>query len=253
MMQRRIFVVPLLLALGACATHPTSSLDAFAERSANNSFEFMNRGVDPPSTLVLPVAHDQQVELAACGAHVLASVVNYWRGPGTVAGQQIYDATPPADAEAGYSMAELLTLARANGLQAQAVRLARADVIRELESGRPVLVPVRVPSVFVQNWSMPGANIPLVGLPASLVTTRVARVSEWTNLAMVNHYILIVGYEADDTFVAVEPVMGFRTISFDRLERYRRAFDNAAIVFSAAPPPPATAAAPPRRRSGRSR
>ncbi|MGH6950422.1 MAG: hypothetical protein ACREH4_06095 [Vitreimonas sp.] len=254
MPQRRHLVVPLLLALGACATHPTSSLDAFAERSANNSFEFFDRSVDPPETLVLPVVHDRQVELAACGAHALASVINYWRGPGAVAGQQIYDATPPADAEAGYSMAELLTLAQANGLQASAVRLSRADIIRELENGRPVLVPVRVPAVFVQSWSMPGANIPLVGLPASLVTTRVARVSEWTNLAMVNHYILIVGYERNETFVAVEPVMGFRTISFERLERYRRAFENAAIVFSAAPPPAAaTAAAPQRPPSGRSR
>lgn len=253
MMQRRILVVPLLLALGACATHPTSSLDAFAERSASNSFEFLNRGVDPPSTLVLPVVHDQQVELSACGAHVLASVINYWRGPGTASGQQIYDATPPANMEAGYSMAEVLTLAQANGLQASAVRLARADIIRELENGRPVLVPVRVPSVFVQSWSMPGANIPLVGLPASLVTTRVARVSEWTNLAMVNHYILIVGYEEDETFVAVEPVMGFRTISFRRLDRYRRAFENAAIVFSAAPPPAETVAAPQQGRSSRSR
>ena len=118
-----------------------------------------------------------------------------------------------------------------------------------------MLVPVRVPSVFVQSWSLPGANLPLIGLPSSLVTTRVARVSEWTNLAMVNHYILIAGYEQNDTFVAVEPVMGFRTISFERLDRYRRAFENAAIVFSLAPPPPpaTTAAAPQRRRSGRSR
>ena len=249
MMQRRILVVPLLLALGACATHPTSSLNAFAERSANNSFEFLNRGVDPPSTLVLPVVHDQQVELAACGAHALASVINYWRGAGTVVGQQIYDTTPPANTEEGYSMAELLSLARANGLQAQAVRLAQADLIRELENGRPVLVPVRVPSVFVQSWSLPGANLPLIGLPSSLVTTRVARVSEWTNLAMVNHYVLIVGYE-EDKFVAVEPVMGFRTISFNRLERYRRPFGNAAMVFSASQPPAGSAAAAPQSGTG---
>jgi hypothetical protein len=231
-MRRRIFVVPLLLALGACATHPTSSLNAFAERSANNSFELRHRSVDPPETLVLPVVHDRQIEGAACGAHALASVINYWRGAGTVTGQQIFASTPPANAQAGYSMAELLTLARANGLQASAVRLAQADIIHELESGRPVLTPVRVPSVFVQSWSMPGANAPVLGLPAAVVTSRVARLSEWTNLAMVNHYVLIVGYE-DETFVAVEPVMGFRTISFDRLARYRRAFNNAAIVFSA--------------------
>jgi hypothetical protein len=243
-MRRQILVVPLLLALSACATHPTSSLDAFAQRSASNSFELLNRDVDPPSTLVLSVAHDRQTEGAACGAHALASVVNYWRGAGTVTGAQIFAATPPANLEAGYSMAELLTLARQERLTASAVRLSQADLIHELENGRPVLVPVRVPSVFVQNWSMPGANRPMLGLPSALVTSRVARLSEWTNVAMVNHYVLIVGYERDDTFVALEPVMGFRTIHFDRLARYRRAFNNAAIVFSAdrPPPPPTTTA-----------
>jgi len=241
-MRRRTFVVPLLLALGACATHPTSSLDAFAERSANNSFELRHRGVDPPQTLVLPVVHDRQIEGAACGAHALASVINYWLGPGTVTGQQIFASTPPTNPNAGYSMAELLTLARANGLQANAVRLSQADIIHELESGRPVLTPVRVPSVFVQSWAMPGANARVLGLPSAIVTSRVARISEWTHLAMVNHYVLIVGYE-NSTFVAVEPVMGFRTISFERLERYRRAFGDASIVFSAERPPASSATA----------
>jgi hypothetical protein len=43
---------------------------------------------------------------------------------------------------------------------------------------------------------------------------------------------LVVGYD-DERFVVIEPVMGYRTISFDRLERYREPFQNAAMVFSA--------------------
>lgn len=42
----------------------------------------------------------------------------------------------------------------------------------------------------------------------------------------------------------VEPVMGFRTISFDRLERYRESFNNAAVVFSGSAPPASRAEAP---------
>ena len=254
--MRLRFVAPLLLALGACATHPVSTLDGFAQRSASNSFELLHRGVDPPATLVLPVAHDRQVDGAACGAHALASVINYWRGAGTVNGQAIFDATPPADPEIGYSMAELMTLARQNGLQASAVRLTQDDIVRELEHGRPVLVPVRVPSIFVQSWSMPGAGTPGLDLPGAVITSRVARLSEWTGLTMVNHYVLIVGYEEDPegrTFVAVEPVMGFRTISFERLDRYRRPFNNAAMVFSAAQPPAAAATAANRGQPGGSR
>jgi hypothetical protein len=241
-MIRRTLVVPLLLALGACASTPTSSLGAFAERSANNSFEPFDRGVEPPDTLVLPVSHDPQTSMAACGAHVMSSVINYWEGEGTITGHALFEATPPADTRAGYSMAELMALARAHGLTTNAVRLADADIIRELEAGRPVLVPVRVPSIFIQPWQLPGANVPVLGLPAAVVTSRVGAIAEFTGATMVNHYVLIVGYE-DETFVAVEPVMGFRTIAFDRLDRYREPFGNAALVFSGSRPRPANGAA----------
>jgi hypothetical protein len=223
----------LLLALVAagCATRPTSTLDAFAQRSASNSFEMLDRSVDPPATLMLQVEHDVQTEGPSCGAHVLASVVNYWRGAGTVSGAGIYRSTPPTRPD-GYTMAELLDLARANGLAASAVRIGNEDLVRELESGRPVLAPVRIPAIYLQAWTLPGANTPVIGLPAQVVTSRVGRLSEWTGLSMINHYVLISGYE-DETFVALEPVLGFRTISFDRLKRYRRPFGDAAIVFSA--------------------
>lgn len=231
-MVRRFFVVSLLLALASCATSPTSSLDAFAQRSANNSFELIDRSIDPPTTLVLPVSHDRQISGAACGAHALASVIKYWRGEGSPTGLQIYANTPPANASTGYSIAELLNLARQNGLMASGVRLGQAEIIREIEAGRPVLVPVRLPSIFVQPWQLPGANAPILGLPSHLLTSRAARLSEWSGRGMVNHYLLIVGYESE-TFVVVEPVMGFRTISFERLARYRGHFNNATLVFSA--------------------
>lgn len=238
MMTRRLLVAPLLLALAACATAPVPSMDAFAQRSADNSFEFFGRTVDPPETLVLPVAHDRQTNTAACGAHVLASVINYWRGEGTVTGDAIFAAHTPERPD-GYSIAEVISLAQHYGLTASAVRLTHEDIIRELENGRPVLVPIRVPSVYVQNWSLPGANAPVLGLPSSFITARVGQVSEWTGTAMVNHYVLVVGH-GGDKFVVVEPVLGYRTIGFGRLGRYRRDFNNAALVFSGQHPPPAS-------------
>lgn len=236
MSPRPLLVAPLLLALAACATAPVSSMDAFAQRSASNSFEFFGRSVDPPETLVLPVAHDRQTNTAACGAHVLASVINYWRGEGAVTGDAIFAAHAPARPD-GYSIAEVMNLAQQYGLTASAVRLTREDIIHELENGRPVLVPIRVPSVYVQNWSLPGANAPVLGLPSNFIAARVAQVSEWTDTAMVNHYVLVVGHDGGK-FVVVEPVLGYRTIGFDRLDRYRRDFSNAAVVFSGQRPPP---------------
>lgn len=233
-------VLLLALATAGCAISPTSDVTTFAQESANNSFEVFHRSFDSQA-LVLPVVHDRQTEGPACGVHALASVVNYWRGPGTLNGSALYRAEPPTS-PSGYSMAELMALARAQGLLVSAVRMPREAIVQELEAGRPVLVPVRLPSIYVQTRILPGGNVPVVGVARNALIARAGRVSEMTHLAVVDHYLLVVGYEGDH-FVVVEPVMGYRTISFQKLERYRRAFGDAAMVFSATTPPRAQAAA----------
>ncbi|MEQ9507203.1 MAG: hypothetical protein RLO80_13150 [Hyphomonas sp.] len=229
-MKRPSICVALALALSACAIHPVPDPSAFAAGTGQNSFELFDAKVDPPATLLLPVTHDQQQDGAACGAHALASVINYWKSGGKVSGAALFAADPPA-APDGYSMAEVMALAKANDLLASAVRLPAEGLLAELEAGRPVMVPVEVPSVYVQPWQLPGTNVPVLGLPAEFVTSRTAWLSERLNRAMLNHYVIIAGYEGD-TFVVMEPVMGLRTISAERLTRYRAPFGNAAIVFS---------------------
>jgi ABC-type bacteriocin/lantibiotic exporter with double-glycine peptidase domain len=233
----------MALCLGGCVTHPTRNIDAFANRSGNNSFEVLNRAFASDG-LVLPVVHDRQDSPASCGAHALASVINYWR-PGATSGDSIYTHAPPADRH-GYTLAELQTLAVRNGLLASAVRMDRAGIIDELEHGRPVLVPVIVPAFFVDRRALPGVNTPGVGLAAGVLRNQMARVAEMTHMAMVNHYVVVVGYDHDQ-FAIVEPVQGFRTITQERLERYREGFQDAALVMSAQP----AAQAPPPRASPR--
>jgi len=146
-------------------------------------------------------------------------------------GADLFAGTSPADTLNGYSMAELLKLSAANNLLASAVRMPQEGLLAELEAGRPVLVPVEVPSVYVQTWQLPGMNVPLLGFPAEFITSRTAWLSEKINQQMLNHYVLVAGYEGD-MFVVLEPVAGLRTISAERLARYREPFGNAAIVFS---------------------
>lgn len=230
----------LALCLGGCAISPNADVNAFAQRSANNSFEVFNRGFDSPDALVLPVVHDRQRSGPSCGAHVMASAINYWEGAGTVTGDGLFTGTPPADTTNGYSVAELLALARTHGLTAVGARLGDQDIIHELEAGRPVIVPVMVPAIYLQTRSVPGGNIPVLGTARNLIVSRAARISEFTHTAVISHYVLVVGYQGDH-FVVVEPVYGYRTISFERLGRYRRPFNNAAIVMSR-PGPPVTVA-----------
>jgi hypothetical protein len=229
----RLNLLLLTLCASGCALTPTSDVNSFAEDTASNSFEVFDRSLTSTNALVLPVIHDRQTSGPSCGAHALASVVNYWRGPGTLDGTTLYQEHPPA-MPAGYSMAELMALAQSYDLVSSGVRMSNQAITRELERGRPVLIPVRLPSIYVQQRQLPGGDIPVVGFVRNTIIYRAGRVSELTSLAMVDHYLLIVGYE-DDKFVVVEPVMGYRTISFDKLERYREHFNDAAIVFSGQP------------------
>ncbi|WP_160162626.1 MULTISPECIES: papain-like cysteine protease family protein [Hyphomonas] len=224
-------LIAATLTLSACAIHPSTDAASFAARTDSNSFEMFSGAVSPPETLLLPVEHDQQINGIACGAHALASLVNYWHGAGTVAGTEIFATYPPADQTTGYAMSELLQLAETQNLVSSAVRLPDEGLKAELEAGRPVLVPVEVPSIFVQTWQLPGMNVPVLGLPAEFITSRAAWLSEKTNSNLLNHYVLVSGYDGD-TFIVMEPVMGLRTISAERLARYRAPFGNAAIVFS---------------------
>lgn len=221
----------MALGVGGCATSPTPTLDAFAENSGDNSFEVFNRDVRSPNALVLPIVHDRQTAGPSCGAHALASIINYWRRDAHVTGDGIFQATPPA-APNGYTMTELMTLAAQQDLLASGVRLPAEGLIDELEHGRPVLVPVRLPSIYVQPTALPGENVPALGLATGVITDRVGRISEWTGLTLVDHYLLVVGHD-EDRFIVVEPVRGYRTISARKLGRYREHFGNAAIVFSA--------------------
>ncbi len=229
--------------VSACALNPSGDVNAFASRSGANSFEVMKRKVEAPDTLVLPLVHDRQTRGPSCGAHALASIVNYWRdqakqlGQPKITGEALFAAKPPLS-PSGYSMAELMTLARAEGLVVSAVRLDEAAVKRELEAGRPVLVPVRLPSIYVQQRQLPGGDIPVVGWVRNGIIYRAGRVSEMTGMAVVDHYLVITGYN-EDQWIVLEPVMGFRTMSKQKLTRYREKFDDAALVFSAPAKPSA--------------
>jgi hypothetical protein len=178
--------------------------------------------------------HDRQTAGPSCGAHALASIVNYWHRDSQVTGDEIFRTTPPSQ-PSGYSMGELMALARQHNLISSSVRLPQQGIIDELERGRPVLVPVRLPSIYVQPTTLPGENVPVIGVATSVITDRVGRISEATGLTLVDHYLLVVGHE-DGHFIVVEPVRGYRTISFTKLARYREHFQNAAMVFSSTTP-----------------
>jgi hypothetical protein len=223
------------LAVCSCATEPVPRLETFADRGYANSFELIDRSVGGADALVLDVPYDRQENRVACGAHVLASVVRYWRPDAEdVTGAGLFAARPPADMTHGYSLAELVALAEVEGLDAFGVRLPEPGLVAELEQGRPVLVPLALPSVWIQTHTLFAPDAPPLGNLKNLAIGRVGAMSALTGLAMGSHYVLVVGY-ADDRFVLLDPIMGYRTISRARLRKFRDDSGDAALVFSARP------------------
>jgi len=231
---RRLIFAALFspLVVAACATTPNADVDAFARHSGRNSFE-VSRRTATPDALVLPLVQDRQTEGPSCGIHALASVVNYWLGPSTLNGSVYHRANPPKN-NAGYAMEELLIIARELGLLASAVRMPAPALKEELERGRPVLVPVKVPSIYIQQRVLPVGDLPLIGGLQRFMIGNAAAASEGAKTLLIDHYLVVVGYDQDN-FVVMEPVMGLRTIKAKKLERYRAAFGDAAIVFSSPP------------------
>jgi hypothetical protein len=236
MTRRAALAAAVLLSavpVSACVVTPRPDAAAFARDTSANSMDGLGLGFDETDALVLPLVQDRQTSGPSCGAHALASVVNYWKGPGALDGEALFQSRPPAS-PSGYSIGELLDLAHGEGLLASGVELPSDAVIRELENGRPVLVPVRLPSIYVQQRTAPDGDVVVLDAAKDVLIGRAARVSEWTRLALLDHYLLLVGY-ADDTFVVLEPVMGYRTVDADKLDRFRRPFGDAAVVFSLPP------------------
>lgn len=221
-----------LLHLTGCAVAPVHNMEEFASRPSANSFETFNRPPNKDEAIVLDLTLDQQIERVSCGAHVLASVINYWHPETTIDGSNLFASEPPQNSSVGYSMAELISLASQNGLIAFGVRLQEDLLKQEIRNGRPVLVPLHLPYVFVQNITLFDPDFAPVGNLKNRFLNRLARMHTWTDTGMLDHYALVVGYD-HDKFVLLDPLLGYRTISNNKLDRYRSKFENAAIVFSA--------------------
>lgn len=220
----------MLLGLAGCVVSPVGSLADFARRGGANSFEAFGR-VPGSDALVLDVPFDRQVNPIACGAHLLASVIRYWRPVETVTGKSIFASRPPADAKVGYSMQELISLAGEHGLSAYGVRIAEPDLVAELEKGRPVLVPLLLPGVYEQTASFFDPDPAGIAQLKAWYLGAVGSASELLKAGLLPHYVLVVGH-ADDRFVLLDPVLGYRTIAKARLARYRASYEGASLIFS---------------------
>lgn len=165
--------------------------------------------------LLLDVRLDRQIAANGCGAHAVASLVDYWLrlAPSETTaeistGAQIYARTPPKDSS-GYTLAEVADLLRSQGLEALAVASTSDALKAELRAGRPAIVRVTLRATELRPIRI------LPDQPALLagIETLAFRLSSRVfGMEQLDHYWLVIGYD-DSRVVVLDPAMGVRSVS----------------------------------------
>ena len=199
-----------LLALSACAS----------------PFSDWRPGGKPEGATHVGVELVEQDSQRNCGAAALASVMRYWDAP--VPLDEIRRRHPPAN-EAGYSVGELLGIARANGLRAFAFAMTDEFVRLQVGHGRPLIFPIAKPTVWAGV-----ARLPVVGGLYAAATGGEGM--------FLNHFVTLVGYD-EENYYLLDPDDGPLKVAQAEFARMRAPFGNAGILIGrpeAAARPPAT-------------
>jgi predicted double-glycine peptidase len=217
------------LLLASCFAAPANAdRSDFLSTPSRNAVPPAAINLEPSATLLLDVRLDRQTASNSCGAHAVASLVDYWQRAdaaaapsGAVTGEALYLETPPATG-AGYSLAEMVSLLERSGLVAVAVTTSIDAIKAELDDGRPVIARVSVATPYLISSTVFPSEAGLLSGIETGVNGMAARLMEPVSLGRLDHYWVVIGYDATHMIV-MDPAMGMRAVRFDA---FARAFDR---------------------------
>lgn len=226
---RRVRASALLLgvlSLTACVSASVNAdRAAFAQAPSRNAIPPGSVTLRPAEMLLLDARLDRQVAGNGCGAHAVASLIDYWiraapsgDARAMVTGAELYARTPPAGA-AGYTLAEMAALIEAAGLSALVVNASPDALKAELEAGRPAIVRVSLPAALVRPATVFPGETPLL---SGVETRAFALTSRMAGEGRLDHYWLLIGFDGE-RMVVLDPAMGIRSVSAAEFEA---AFDG---------------------------
>ncbi len=221
------------LGLTACVSAPVNAdRAAFALAPSRNAIPPGVVTLRPAEMLLLDVRLDRQVAGNGCGAHAVASLIDYWHRAGSsgeadalLTGAEIYARTPPASA-AGYSLAEMAGLIESAGLTALVINTTPEGLKTELEAGRPVIARVSLPATQIRPATIFPRTTPLL---AGVETRAFALSSRLAGESRLDHYWLVIGFDAG-RMVVLDPAMGIRSVSVFAFEAAFAAGGRLAVV-----------------------
>lgn len=163
---------------------------------------------------IAQVGFEEQAAPYSCGLAALVSVLKYWE---IEADQRtLLEEHPPKTVESGYTIGELKEIAVLEGAHAFSFKADTAFLVKQLELGRPVIVPV-VMRARSPKWE----QVPVIGLSYRIVTSVFSR--------KVNHFLVICGL-TEDGFWVMDPKLGFMEYTQNELEKMRTGMDFACLL-----------------------
>ncbi|MCG6872221.1 MAG: C39 family peptidase [Gammaproteobacteria bacterium] len=191
------------LLLGGCAGTPMRSLDdpRMAEKA--------------PDLTGVRVDFVAQSTPYSCGAAALESVTRYWDKP--VSEAWILKNRPPAHQEAGYSLAELRSIAQQATLQGYAVQGTPALIEKHIRAGRPVIIPLETKY--------------LSGVFGTWLLGPLSRLVYETFMPTYSHFVIVFGFD-DRNFWVMDPAYGVRAMRRARFEKEWARRRNALLLVA---------------------
>lgn len=189
---------------------------------------------DVRGALLLDVRLDRQLAGNACGAHVSASLLDYWFRvlPSPEAkppsGAELYRRQPPSSPD-GYSLEELVRLLEAQGLAAVGVRSTQARLRAELQQGRPAIVRVGLEPRELLTKTVWPTDTPWLGRLAAWLSQRAVATMYALHPRTVDHFWLVAG-QTPTHLLVVDPMMGLRQVELDHFDRVWKRGGQLAVV-----------------------
>ena len=162
----------------------------------------------------------KQADSKSCGTASLTAVLNHWDVEATEQ-QLLEEFAPPT--KAGFSAAQLVTIARAKDLQAYAFSMnpqPLEKLTEQIHKGRPIICMVKMPQALYLGY-----DLPLFG--------HVYRGLSWAIGPRTSHFIVVFGTK-DDKFLIMDPAFGFSTLPAARLADAWARHENLAILCARA-------------------
>ncbi|WP_298124584.1 C39 family peptidase [Brevundimonas sp.] len=225
---------PFMLS-GCVAANVNPDRATFAAAPSLNAIPHAMVQLESGHTLVLDLRLDRQVSGNGCGAHAVASMIDYWHraaprsdGFRPPTGAWIYAATPPSQSS-GYALGELVELLETSGLVAVPVETTVAALKGELDRGRPAIARVSLSAGHVLGTRLIPVELAYLAATETFLTDAAARLVEPFAPSRLMHFWVVIGYDAEHVIV-LDPALGIRAV---QSAAFARAFDrggNLAVV-----------------------